>query len=337
MRKTINLSAMTIAAVQEMLKEAAPTAELAHALRADSRQGLQRLAQQVERQLEQQAVLKRRYQAMLAFERQYWNQGIQFVAGVDEAGRGPLAGPVVASAAILSPDFYLLGLNDSKQLTGEEREEYYPQIEEQAVAVGIGVVDHSEIDEINILQATFKAMTLALRQIQQAEFVLEIVLVDGDKTIPAFSSPQVAIVEGDARSISIAAASVIAKVTRDRMMTEYAKEYPGYGFERNKGYSAPEHLEGLRKLGPSPIHRKTFSLVRQSTYSAVYQQLAQEIFTADSVGRLQDIGMIISQKKESLPDHEFAELLQLYNKVWHKRSTNVKAGRDQDRQAIKMF
>ena len=189
---------------------------------------------------------------MRSFEHQYGGYGA--VCGIDEVGRGPLAGPVVAGAVILSPDCEILYLNDSKKLSEKKRELLYDEIMEKAVATGIGVISPARIDEINILQATYEAMRMAISNLK----VQPSVLLNDAVTIPLVEIPQVPIIKGDAKSVSIAAASIIAKVTRDHMMVEYEEIYPGYGFASNKGYGSAQHIAALKELGPTPIHRRTF-------------------------------------------------------------------------------
>ena len=179
---------------------------------------------------------------------------VKYIAGVDEVGRGPLAGPVVAAAVILPRDFDLLGVNDSKKLSEKRREEMYGKIMEVAVAVSIGMRDHRRIDEINILNATKEAMTDAIKGLAEKP---DVVLIDA-LSLDDVPAPQVSIVKGDSKSVSIAAASIIAKVTRDRIMVDYAEEYPGYAFEKNKGYGTKAHYEGIDRLGVCPIHRQSF-------------------------------------------------------------------------------
>ena len=191
---------------------------------------------------------------MWEIEDLHFEKGVQIICGVDEAGRGPLAGPVVAAAVILPPHIEIPGLNDSKKLSDKKRRELFPIIKEQAVAYGIGIATHEEIDEINILQATFLAMERALAQLQMKP---EIALIDGNRE-KDFGIPVQTVVKGDSRSASIAAASVLAKVTRDDMMLEQAREYPNYGFEIHKGYGTKAHYAALTEHGPSPIHRMTF-------------------------------------------------------------------------------
>ena len=188
------------------------------------------------------------------YENGYQGQEIRTIAGVDEVGRGPLAGPVVTAAVILPQGFDLLGVNDSKKLSEKRREELYEKIMRTALAVSIGMRDWQRIDEINILNATREAMTDAIRNLP---FSPDIVLIDA-LTLDLPEIPQMPLVKGDSRSISIAAASIIAKVTRDRMMVEYAGQYPGYAFEKNKGYGTKAHYEGLDRLGACPIHRRSF-------------------------------------------------------------------------------
>jgi ribonuclease HII len=193
---------------------------------------------------------------MLAFEKSLWSQGFLQIAGVDEAGRGPLAGPVFAAAVILPPDCKLPGVNDSKKLSPQRREEQFQKIQQQAAGIGIGQADHHEIDQFNILQATFLAMKRAVDNLQ---ITPDFVLVDGNQ-LPPIDYPCRAIVKGDARSLSIAAASIIAKVSRDRLMLEYDQQWPEYGFARHKGYLTKDHLTAILKNGYCPVHRRSFRI-----------------------------------------------------------------------------
>jgi ribonuclease HII len=186
-------------------------------------------------------------------------RGFRTVAGVDEAGRGPLAGPVVAAAVVLPEGFNLPGLNDSKQLSAAERERLYPLIHQGAISVGVGVVSPRQVDDINILQATLRGMVEAVRRLRTAP---DFLLVDGITPVP-LPLRQLTLKKGDGRSYSIAAASVVAKVLRDRIMDAYDRIHPGYGFARNKGYGSAEHLAAIARLGPSPLHRRTFGGVRE--------------------------------------------------------------------------
>ena len=191
---------------------------------------------------------------MLSFEKELWAAGKDLIAGVDEVGRGPLAGPVVTAAVILPKDFSLPGVDDSKKLSPKRREELFEQIKEAAVCWAVGRREPERIDEINILEATKEAMIDAVRALPAKP---DHVLIDAVR-LPGLGIPQTSIIKGDARSVSIAAASILAKVTRDREMVEMSKLYPGYAFESNKGYGTAAHYEGLKAQGPCPIHRKTF-------------------------------------------------------------------------------
>lgn len=191
---------------------------------------------------------------MWRIEEEYFREGYRVICGVDEAGRGPLAGPVCAAAVILPPHAQIPGLNDSKKLSDKRRRELFPVIKEQAVAYGIGLASHEEIDRINILQATFLAME---RAISQLNIKPELALIDGNRE-KDFGLPVKTIVHGDSLSTSIAAASILAKVTRDDLMLQMAEKFPEYGFDIHKGYGTKAHYEALRTYGPSPIHRMTF-------------------------------------------------------------------------------
>lgn len=203
--------------------------------------------------------------ARLAAMHEYENAhaDVRFIAGIDEAGRGPLAGPVVAACCILPKDAVILYLNDSKKVTALRREALLPEIKEKAIAYGIGIVDEKRIDEINILQSDYEAMRIAVQKTSamlQAKGLADApgLLLNDAVTIPGVDIPQESIIKGDAKSVSIAAASILAKVTRDQLMETYDAQYPEYGFARNKGYGTKEHIEALKRLGPCPIHRRSF-------------------------------------------------------------------------------
>lgn len=193
------------------------------------------------------------------FERGFWDKGMPHVAGVDEVGRGPLAGPVVAVACILPPDFDDTGINDSKLLHPHQRLDLFPRISQSAITWSIGVISPEDIDRHNILGATFLAMRQALERLRVQP---DAVIVDGKFLIPEVTCPQRAVIDGDHLCVSVGCASILAKEIRDRIMEEFDAEYPGYGFARHKGYATAEHLEMLQKLGPSPIHRRSFAPVR---------------------------------------------------------------------------
>ena len=201
---------------------------------------------------EKLALERQRLEGMREFENKYSDLGA--VAGIDEAGRGPLAGPVVAAAVILPKDIFLPFLNDSKKVTEKRRDVLFDQIKQEAIAYGIGIASNALIDEINILQATYEAMREAISKLNK---IPDILLVDAVH-IPNISLKQVGIVKGDAKSVNIAAASILAKVTRDRLMLEYDKIYPEYGFASNKGYGTAKHIEALKAYGACDIHRRSF-------------------------------------------------------------------------------
>lgn len=211
---------------------------------------------------EREDYLKQRLAEMKQFEAKICGTECRYIAGIDEVGRGPLAGPVVAAAVVLPRDFDVPGIDDSKKLTEKKREALFPVIKEKALAWGIGMADHKRIDEINILQATKEAMIQAVEQVsvrlrERENAELQHLLFDA-MTIETIRIPQTSIIKGDSKSLSIAAASILAKVTRDHMMIEFAGDYPGYAFEKNKGYGTKAHYEGLRSQGICPIHRLTF-------------------------------------------------------------------------------
>lgn len=218
----------------------------------DVRPGVVSLVKKAQKRLEDWGKEILRTEFMYQYEDKY--SEYQAICGIDEVGRGPLAGPVVAGAVILPKDHRIYELNDSKQLSAKKRDELYERIMSEAVATGIGIVGPERIDEINILQATYEAMTLAINQLS----IKPDILLNDAVTIPKVQIHQVPIIKGDAKSASIAAASIIAKVTRDRMMEQYEEIFPQYGFASNKGYGAAVHIEAIKQYGPTPIHRKSF-------------------------------------------------------------------------------
>lgn len=218
----------------------------------DERAGVASLVEKAKKQLNAYEKELARTEKMKSFEKEY--ASYSYICGIDEVGRGPLAGPVVAGAVILPKDCDILYLNDSKQLSEKKREELYDVIMEKAVSTGLGFVSPERIDQINILQATYEAMREAIAKLSLQPDLL----LNDAVTIPKVAIRQVPIIKGDAKSISIAAASIIAKVTRDRLMVQYDSVFPEYGFASNKGYGAAAHIEALRKYGPTPIHRRSF-------------------------------------------------------------------------------
>ena len=218
----------------------------------DSRAGVQKLVLTAQKRQEKYLAELARTENLKKYEKEY--DSYLYIAGIDEVGRGPLAGPVVAGAVILPKDCDILYINDSKKLSAAKRDELYDEIMEKAVATGIGLVGPERIDEINILQATYEAMRQAIANLKTQPDLL----LNDAVTIPGVAIKQVPIIKGDAKSISIGAASIIAKVTRDRMMEEYDRLFPQYGFASNKGYGSAEHIAAIKEYGPTPIHRRTF-------------------------------------------------------------------------------
>ena len=232
--------------------DAAQRAVLYEVYSSDDRAGVKKLVSAYRKKEEALQKERMRLEDMRSFEHKYSTYSL--ICGIDEAGRGPLAGPVVAGAVILPKDCEILYLNDSKKLSPAKREALYEEIMEKAEAVGVGMASPARIDEINILQATYEAMREAVDNLG----VTPELLLNDAVTIPDVSIPQVPIIKGDAKSVSIAAASIIAKVTRDRLMVQYDEILPGYGFARHKGYGSKDHIEAIQRLGPTPIHRQTF-------------------------------------------------------------------------------
>lgn len=232
--------------------DAAQRAVLYEVYSSDDRAGVKKLVSAYRKKEEALQKERMRLEDMRSFEHKYSTYSL--ICGIDEAGRGPLAGPVVAGAVILPKDCEILYLNDSKKLSPAKREALYEEIMEKAEAVGVGMASPARIDEINILQATYEAMREAVYNLG----VTPELLLNDAVTIPDVSILQVPIIKGDAKSVSIAAASIIAKVTRDRLMVQYDEILPGYGFARHKGYGSKDHIEAIRRLGPTPIHRQTF-------------------------------------------------------------------------------
>lgn len=251
------MSKQSIAEIKAELKTITSMADpYVIGLRSDPRKGVQSAIKQREKQLVRLAEAKQSFGKRFRFERALWQAGHQYVAGIDEVGRGPLAGPVVTCAVILKPDFDLIGVTDSKQLTRKEREELYLHIVDEALEVSVAVNSAHRIDEVNIYRATQEAMIRAVATMahQPTHLIVDAVPL----SIPI---PQTTLIKGDQKSISVAAASIVAKEYRDHLMAEYAQLYPGYGFEENMGYGTAKHLAGLKEQGPCAIHRLTFNPV----------------------------------------------------------------------------
>ena len=248
------MSNITVNAIKDELKAASinELPSLIEKYRADERKAVSDLLKKSEKRITDYNKELERIEKLKLYEKKY--SEFEYICGIDEVGRGPLAGPVVAGAVILPKDCDILYINDSKQLTEKRREELYDVIMEKAVCCALGYNSPERIDEINILQATYEAMREAIGKLSPAPTLL----LNDAVNIPGVNIRQVPIIKGDAKSISIGAASIIAKVTRDRLMVKYDEIYPEYGFARNKGYGSAEHIEALKKYGPTPIHRRSF-------------------------------------------------------------------------------
>ncbi|NLP46143.1 MAG: ribonuclease HII [Epulopiscium sp.] len=250
----------TIAMIEEELKNTTldNLPKVLYYLEKDSRKGVKRLVQQYKKQLEQQKKEQQRLKALWKYEEKYYLKNQFLIAGIDEAGRGPLAGPVVAAAVILPPKIHIPQLNDSKKISTSIRENLYKKIQSVAIDIGVGIVDPETIDQINILQATKQAMQEAVLNLKTKP---EILLIDA-LILPSLPIQQEKIIKGDQKSASIAASSIIAKVTRDHLMERWDQLYPVYGFANHKGYGTKEHLDAIKVHGLSPIHRRSFHISR---------------------------------------------------------------------------
>lgn len=250
--------------IKEVKERLATIDELDHPflkeLEKDARAGVQSAINKRKRELQKQVEEDLRLEKMLTYEKELYAQGIQLIAGVDEVGRGPLAGPVVAAAVILPENCKIPSLNDSKKIPKSKHQAIYQAVLDQALSIGIGVKDNRVIDQVNIYEATKLAMLEAIHELEPQPQHL---LIDAMKL--DFPIPQTSIIKGDANSLSIAAASIVAKVTRDQMMVAYDQEYPGYDFGQNSGYGTTKHLEGLEKHGVTPIHRRSFEPIKSMT------------------------------------------------------------------------
>lgn len=297
-----------------------PGDELWVALSSDPRKGISDIRDRILRGVTRAGTETARLAALRLDEVALWESGATHVAGVDEAGRGPLAGPVVAAAVILPAKIELHGLDDSKKLSPAKREQLFPRIMHEAIAVGIGSASEKVIDDVNILRATLGAMRDAVTALSVRP---DHVIVDGTN-LPDLDIPLTAIPRGDERSAAIAAASVIAKVTRDRLLTELDSRYPGYGFAKHKGYGTGEHVAALARLGPCEIHRRSFGLVMDAAggYSEAYMRFRSKLMGAETHAALERIGKEIAREKESIPSYELTKLRGIYTRA----HTRLRAG-----------
>ena len=255
-----DLSQYTIKEIKKKCENQTVNDKMIEKLAADSRKGVKKIAKKYRKIKKEKLRLQEKWNKMNEIASNLRKDGYEIICGIDEAGRGPLAGPVVASAVLLDPFNKIIGLDDSKKLSESKREQLFKEIKEKAIAVGIGIVDNKIIDKINIQQASFKAMKKALNKLS---FESDYLLVDGNQKIPNINIAQRAVIDGDEKVNSIAAASIIAKVTRDNIIKKYGEKYPEYGFENNKGYGTKEHIKALKTHGPTPIHRFSYSVVNK--------------------------------------------------------------------------
>lgn len=258
---------MTINQIKELLL-GAPTVEQIAELAQDKRVAVQKLLQSYYKRIEKAALEKERFYQMLRYERQYYDEGAKLIAGVDEAGRGPLAGPLVIAAVILPQDVFISGLNDSKQISAKKRDLLYDEVLQKAISVSVNIVSISNIDELNIYRATQVGMAEVLMNLDQQP---DVALIDA-MPVEAGNINTVSLVHGDALSASIAAASIVAKVTRDRIMEKLAVLYPAYGFAGNKGYGSKEHMQAIKIEGATKWHRRSYEPVKSMNLEAVKKQ-----------------------------------------------------------------
>jgi ribonuclease HII len=321
------LSSMTVREVCEYVAGAHPEpgGSLWRALESDHRKGVRDLCGRIVRRLSAERYAREHEEEMRRSEAACWAEGALHVAGIDEAGRGPLAGPVVAAAVILPRELSIHGIDDSKKLTAARREELFGLIARDAVAVGTGIVSHAVIDEINIRRATHRAMRDALAAL---EVDPDHVLVDGEE-IPNLGLPQTAINQGDRLSTAIAAASIVAKVTRDRMLIEFDDRFPGYGFARHKGYGTKEHISALTRLGPCEIHRRSFRVVLDAAggMSELYSGFRAALLSSDDPERLDLIAREIAREKDRLAPYELSKLRGLYKRCYVRLQAGIPSTR----------
>jgi len=285
-------------------------------LARDGRPGARRLHRMLSKRAEDEARERRRMETMLHFERVLWKAGVVHIAGVDEVGIGPLAGPVVAAAVVFPPGTEIDGIDDSKALDAAMREALDVSIRQRAAGIGIGVVDVEELDRLNIYHAGLRAMQLAVEALPTAP---QHILVDS-RTIPGMAQPQNSFDKGDGINFSIASASIVAKVYRDRLMTDLDAQYPGYGFAGHKGYSTPEHQDAIRRLGPCSIHRRSFDYIRElcGQYSELYYALKREAAEALTRTRLVEWETRFRDHRPSLSEMEFKKLQLQARRLWKR-------------------
>jgi ribonuclease HII len=321
------ISRLTVREIRELIAGAPPDPgdSLWCELASDPRKGVSAIHEGLVRARRRAARERARLDGLRRHEAEQWAAGAELVAGVDEAGRGPLAGPVVAAAVVLPRDLDIHGIDDSKRLTPSKRDELFERITAGAVAVGVGSSSEKVIDEINILRATFRAMRDAVAHLDRPP---DHVIVDGDR-IPDLSLPQTPIHRGDEKSAAIAAASIVAKVTRDRLLVEYDARYPGYGFAQHKGYGTPEHIAALTRLGPCEIHRQSFRIVHDARggFSEEYRRHRDALLSADGPEALERASRAIADGKDGLDPFELSKLRKLYKRCYVRLKAGLVASR----------
>jgi ribonuclease HII len=308
-----DLSRYPLAEVRKLLAEGPLTPHLLEGLRRDPRSGVRALHAPARRRFERERSERLRLDAMLNFERVLWRQGVARIAGVDEAGTGPLAGPVVAAAVMFPPDCGLAGVDDSKKLDAPTRERLAEEIRKHA-AVGVGVAGVDDIDRLNVYHAALLAMRRAVEALPERP---EHLLVDA-RTVPGVSLPQNTFQKGDGINYSIAAASIIAKTHRDALMDALDREHPGYGLARHKGYATPEHQAAIRRLGPSPIHRRSFHFIRElcGEYSERFYDLQRRLAAAGGEAELARFGRDLEEVAAILHPLEQRKLRLSLSRRW---------------------
>jgi ribonuclease HII len=295
-------------------KDEPVSAQILTRLQKDKREGVKKLHAVLKKRFEKQRDERQRMDAMRYFEKLLWKSGIKDIAGVDEAGMAPLAGPVVAASVMFPPDTVIDGINDSKQLDAQTRDELAVEIRAKASGVAVGIVSVEEIDTVNIYHAGLLAMRRAVEGLPR---VPQHVLVDA-RTIPGIAMPQNAFNKGDGINFSIAAASIIAKTTRDAMMEVLDREYPGYGFAGHKGYPTAEHREAFLKLGPCAVHRMSFPVIHEmlGEYTPQFYSLRTQLFSSETRDAMALFEKALKASKEALAEREYAKLRQLTLRRW---------------------
>lgn len=292
------------------------SSQILRKLQRDPRAGAQKLYKTLAKRFDEQKQERLRLDAMMHFERVLWKAGIVHIAGVDEVGMGPLAGPVVAAAVVFPPGTEIEGIDDSKALDEETRVRLDSEIRQKASGIGLGIVEVDEIDRLNIYHAGLRAMQVALGNLPVAP---QHVLVDC-RTIPGVTQPQNSFDKGDGLNFSIASASIVAKVFRDRLMVELDAQYPGYGFAGHKGYATPEHQNAIRELGPCPIHRRSFDYIRElcGQYSSLYYDLKARGYRVSSRVEMRHWEEEIKSAVENLSEMENKKLHLMKNRLWKR-------------------